>query len=193
MRPIQLETTRMILKTITPASADSILNFYHNNREFLEPVEAERSPNFYTRKYMKQLLKWDNNCLYSGTAVRFWLFLKNTTEEPIGTISLTNIQRGVYQSCQIGYKLDRSFQKKGYMSEALIKIMEYAFYPLKLHRLEAYIMPENQASIALVERLGFEKEGLCKSFLKINGKWEDHLQYAFVNEDSPSTCYSHDL
>lgn len=82
----------------------------------------------------------------------------------------------------MGYRLDERAQGKGYMREAILRVVQYAFDEMKLHRIEANIMPHNVRSIKLITAVGFEEEGLAKKYLKINGKWQDHLQYVVLNE-----------
>ncbi|WP_278244288.1 GNAT family N-acetyltransferase [Caldisalinibacter kiritimatiensis] len=91
--------------------------------------------------------------------------------------------RGPFLSCFLGYKLDKDEVNKGYMTEALKMGIDIAFNELKLHRIEANIMPKNEASLRIVKKLGFYEEGVAKKYLKINGKWEDHIHMVLLNED----------
>jgi len=75
------------------------------------------------------------------------------------------------------------YERRGYMSEGLGLILRYAFKQLKLHRLEANIQPRNRASIALVKRAGFVREGYSKRYLKVCGQWRDHERWAILSED----------
>lgn len=77
--------------------------------------------------------------------------------------------------------MDKAYIQKGLMKEALRSAVSYVFDVLKLHRIEANVMPKNSASIKLLESLGFEQEGLAKNYLKINEKWEDHIHFAIRN------------
>lgn len=183
MQPIQIVTQRLCLKTLTPSAASDVLEFYIENRDFLEPFEPMRDPNFYTRQHQRLLLKYDQKGMAESSMIRFWIFEKNDMARPIGTISLTNIMRGVFQSCFLGYKIAEVHSRKGYMTEALFEILQYAFGELDLHRVEANIMPSNTASLALVRKFGFHEEGMAIRYLKINGDWEDHLHMVLLNED----------
>ena len=98
-------------------------------------------------------------------------------------ISFSNIVRGNLLSCTVAYKLDKDEIKKGYMLEALDFAINIVFKDLKLHRIEANIMPRNRASIKLVKRLGFNYEGTAQKYLKINGEWEDHIHMVKLNND----------
>ena len=85
-------------------------------------------------------------------------------------------------SCHLGYKLDKDEVNKGYVTEAIQKGIDIMFNELKLHRIEANIMPKNKCSLRVVEKLGFYNEGLAYKYLKINGKWEDHIHMVLLND-----------
>ncbi len=68
------------------------------------------------------------------------------------------------------------------MSEAVARVADIAFNDLRLHRIEANIMPRNKRSIQVVEKNGFIYEGVSKRYLRINGNWEDHAHYVLLNE-----------
>ena len=78
-------------------------------------------------------------------------------------------------------KLDKEFVGRGYMTEVVNKVLEIAFEDLKLHRIEANIMPRNIPSIKVVQKCGFEKEGVSKKYLNVNGVWEDHYHFVKLN------------
>ena len=101
----------------------------------------------------------------------------------IGTCSISNIVRGVFQSCHMGYSIDRNFEGQGRMQRIAEHTIAYAFGELNLHRIIANHMPKNIRSQALLKKLGFEREGYAKEFLKINGKWEDHVLNSLINRE----------
>lgn len=183
MKKLVLETERLILKNLPPSYASKTLKFYEDNRDFLEPFEPERPSFFYTKHHQKQMLRWDQEGFNGLGMVRLWIFEKNGPDMPIGTIALSNIIRGVFQSCFVGYKLDQKHIQQGYMTEAMLKVIEYAFFEMNLHRIEANIMPHNEPSLKLVRKLGFHEEGTAVKYLKIRGTWEDHIHMVLINED----------
>ncbi len=101
----------------------------------------------------------------------------------VGGVTLSNVRRGVSQSAMLGYWLGVSYVGQGLMTRAVRTVLPFVFETLKLHRLEAATQPHNQASIGVLERNGFHKEGLLKGYLKIDGSWQDHLLYARTAED----------
>ncbi len=113
------------------------------------------------------------------------VFLICRTEDNaiMGSIALSQIFRGGFLSAYLGYQIGAEFARKGYMTEAIQLMLRHAFVNLKLHRLEANIQPGNVASIALVKRAGFVREGYSKRYLKIGGRWRDHERWAILVED----------
>ena len=101
----------------------------------------------------------------------------------VGMINLSQIFRGGFQNAYLGYYVGERYAGQGYMTEALRLMLRYAFFELKLHRLEANIQPQNVASIALVRRAGFVREGYSRRYLKICGRWRDHERWALIAED----------
>lgn len=101
----------------------------------------------------------------------------------MGSIVLSQIFRGGFLSAYLGYQIGAAFARQGYMTEAIQLMLRYAFIDLKLHRLEANIQPGNGASLALVKRAGFVREGYSRRYLKIGGRWRDHERWAILVED----------
>ena len=118
---------------------------------------------------------------------RYFLCLAKT-DEIIGTFNISAIVRGYFQSAFLGYEIFFPYQGKGYMSKGLVLLLKEAFENLNLHRLEANIQPQNIASIRLVSKAGFVKEGFSKNYLKVGGiEWKDHERWAILNETHENT------
>ncbi|WP_105616110.1 GNAT family N-acetyltransferase [Vallitalea okinawensis] len=175
-------TERLELRILKPEDAKLVLDFYIRNREFLQPWEPLRDESFFTLEQQKEMLEMEYSKIKAEESLRLWMFKKGE-KKAIGNIGFSNIVRGVFQSCHLGYKLDGAATGNGYMNEALVKGIELAFNDLKLHRIEANIIPRNHASIHVVEKLGFHDEGLAKEYLKINDVWEDHIHYTLLNKN----------
>jgi len=176
------ETPRLYLKVPNKTSAGLILDYYLRNRDFLREWEPLRDDDFFTVEYQEKQLQKDAGSMENGSLLRLWIFNKEESNRIIGSVAFNNIVRGAFQSCHLGYKLDKEEVNKGYITEALKKGIEIIFNDYKLHRIEANIMPKNEASLRVVEKLGFYNEGLAYKYLKINGKWEDHIHMVLLNE-----------
>lgn len=109
-----------------------------------------------------------------------FLVFDSADERLVGGIALTNVQRGVTQSASVGYWLGRSVTGRGYMTDALAAVVRFSFRVLRLHRLEAATQPHNAASIRVLERNGFVREGYARGYLKIDGQWRDHVLFGLV-------------
>jgi ribosomal-protein-alanine N-acetyltransferase len=101
----------------------------------------------------------------------------------VGTVNLFDVARGPFQAAGIGYYVGVRFAGQGYMTEALALALRHAFVTLGLHRVEAAIQPDNRASIRLVRRAGFHREGLSRGYIKMGGRWRDHERWALLRED----------
>jgi len=180
---INYNTERLILKILHPNEADKVLSFYENNKEHFEPWEPERDPNFYTLPYQRLSLSIEYNLMLQSKLLRYWIFLCDNPQTIIGSVNFYNIIRGSYYTCQLGYKFDQGHLNRGYALESITAGMRILFSDHKIHRIEANIMPQNIRSIHLIEKLGFSYEGLSKSSIHINHKWEDHARYAYINTE----------
>lgn len=177
----EYETDRLLLKILQADSARQILDFYYRNKTIFEPFEPTKPYNYYTVEYQKKLTGYEYNLALHLKYVRFFVMEKNAPDYIIGTISFSNIQLYPYLSCITGYKFDSVHQGQGFSSEAMHKCISIIFKELKLHRIEAYIMPKNTSSIRFIERQGFQYEGINYKQIEIDGKWQDHLRYSLIN------------
>lgn len=180
---MSIQTERLQLRILHPNEADKVLKFYSQNREFFEPWEPERDVNFYTLSYQRLSLSIEYNLMQQGKLLRYWVFLKTDPSTIIGSVNYYNIVKGSYFTCQLGYKFDHCNLGKGYALESIRESMKILFSDYEIHRIEANIMPSNLRSIHLVQKLGFQYEGLAISNIKINHKWEDHVRYAYINNE----------
>jgi len=100
----------------------------------------------------------------------------------MGYVNLSNIVRGAFQACYVGYGLAEESVGRGLMTEALRAVIDFAWGTLKLHRVMANYLPENERSAKVLAGLGFEVEGYAKKYLYIDGRWQDHVLTALTNE-----------
>lgn len=108
------------------------------------------------------------------------LVTRRDDDDLVGVCNVSQIIRGVFQSAFLAYYAFAPHARQGLMSEGLGLVKRYAFRTLRLHRLEANVQPENEASIALLRRAGFRKEGYSPRYLKIAGRWRDHERWAVL-------------
>jgi ribosomal-protein-alanine N-acetyltransferase len=108
------------------------------------------------------------------------LICLRSTGAVAGLVNINSIIRGRFQCGSLSYAVFAPTAGKGYMTEGLGLVVRYAFEQLRLHRLEASIQPGNHASLSLVRRLGFRREGYCPEMLFIDGAWRDHERWAIT-------------
>jgi ribosomal-protein-alanine N-acetyltransferase len=101
----------------------------------------------------------------------------------VGVININDPIMGGFRSASLGYYGSAPYAGRGYMTEGLALVLDQAFTVLELHRLEANVQPGNAASLALIQRLGFRKEGFSPSFLRVGGVWRDHERWAMLADD----------
>ncbi len=112
-----------------------------------------------------------------------FLIFRVEDDAVVGSVRLSEIVRGNFHSAYLGYAIGAPYLRRGYMTEALQLVLRYAFRELGLHRVEANIQPGNEASLALVRRAGFTREGFSRRYLKLGGRWRDHERWALLRED----------
>ena len=152
------------------------------SRAFLTPWEPIWPPDDLTRSAFRRRLKRYAEDQRGDLAYAFLIF-RSDDNAMVGGLTLANIQRGVAQAGSIGYWIGAPFVRKGYMTAAVRALIPYGFTTLRLHRLEAACIPDNTASIRLLERTAFKREGYARGYLCINGIWQDHLLYARLKDD----------
>nr|WP_310257385.1 GNAT family protein [Fictibacillus barbaricus] len=176
----KLQAENIYIRLIKPEDAEEMLELQLLNRTFFQQFAMERDEKFYTLDGQRDRLERLVTYALDDTDYYFGIFTCGDNKL-IGSINLFSVMRGSIQSAFVGYFLDKKQNGKGYTTEAVKLIVKYAFDELKLHRVEAGVMPHNLGSIRVLEKAGFEKEGLARKNVKINGKWEDHQQMAIVN------------
>ena len=173
---------KVVLRAPTPADYPEWVQLRFESRRFLAPWEPVWPADELTRLGYRRRIKRYQREIREGTGYPFFIF---RTDEPalIGGLTLSHVQRGVTQSAALGYWMGERYARQGYMTDAVRAVVAYAFDTLRLHRVEAACLPHNVASIGLLEKTGFTREGYARSFLCIDGRWQDHLLFAIVAGD----------
>lgn len=154
------------------------------SRGFLTPWEPTWPSDDLTRGAFRRRLKRYAEDQRADLAYAFMVF-RNDDGALVGGLTLANIRRGVAQAGSLGYWMGAQFARHGFMTAALRALIPFANENLRLHRLEAACIPGNDASIRLLEKTGFKREGYAREYLCINGAWQDHLLYARLRSDAP--------
>lgn len=177
---------KCVLKVLSPEHCRKVLRFYSENQDFFSPWEIEWPENFLTEEYMQTLSEREYLMFINGAFVRFYLFTPEDKkfEKIIGTVSLNHIRGGYYQSGELGYKIHKDYLRMGYAKDGILSCLSYAFNEMSLHRVSCFISSKNHPSLSLMKRLPFNIEGICHSYVKLHGKWEDHYMFSCLNDGS---------
>ena len=165
-----------MIRPVRPEDADELAALYAANRDFLAPYEPVRPPEFFTaegqRERLERQLEGETHpfAILDGDAIA-------------GTINAFSIVRDGPESCVIGYWVDGARNGRGLASAAVAEILVYVFGALALHRVEAATLVDNVASQRVLEKNGFDRIGLARRFLRIDGDWRDFLLFQRLADD----------
>jgi len=152
------------------------------NQSYLSPWEPEWNEAHLSRQSYKARLAVFKKMIANGQGYPFHMF-RADDERMIGACNITRIQRQVAQTAMLGYWVGEEFARQGFARAAVKTACQFCFNDLGLHRIEAGVQPENAASIKVLEAVGFQREGVARGFLKIDGEWRDHVIYAKLSSD----------
>jgi len=170
-----LQGERVLLRVPEPGDEVPLLEFYKRNDAFFKPFDPPRPKDFFQPSFWARFVSRSRHEFEQGASCRMIIFCPNSPGRMIGKVNLTQVARGPFQACYLGYAIDREEQGKGKMYEAAKLAIHYALYELRLHRIMANYLPTNERSARLLRRLGFVVEGYARDYLYINGAWRDHI------------------
>lgn len=180
----QLHSRRLVLRPLQPGDFPVWQGVRRRCAQWLLPWEAQRRSGqadvVESRRAFEARCDASDRERINGSAYRFGIFADGQFS---GEINLGSIQRGAFQNVYIGYWIDEACAGQGFMPEALVAAMQFAFDELGLHRVQVSIIPRNWSSRRVVEKLGVRNEGIAERYLEINGTWEDHVRYAMTSEE----------
>ena len=183
--PITCETTRLLLRPLRPEDERDFLHLLATSREAWAPWTPEGDPELDPAERFRREVARGSSGRSAGTHLRLGGF--DRTGELIGFFSLNEIVRGVFQSCYASWQVGATRMGDGLGTEGVQGLLEIAFAEpgngLALHRVQANVMPRNAASLRIVEKVGFRREGIALRYLKIAGAWEDHVLHALTREE----------
>jgi ribosomal-protein-alanine N-acetyltransferase len=179
---VVIETGRLLLMGPSPEHAPALRDYMARNREHFGPYLPPLPDGLHTLEFWHERLAAWREERSADQSLRLLLMERTPgAREIVGDCAFTNIVRGPFQACHLGYKLDHQFVGRGLMKEALSASLHYAFSSLKLHRIMANYQPTNERSGKLLRRLGFIIEGYARDYLFLNGAWRDHILTSLVN------------
>lgn len=175
------ESERLLLARLDAADAPRVVEYGLRSAEYHAPWDPIRPAGYWELSTAARRLQMEHIMAEEDRGLVLYLSLREEPGTIVGRVALNNIVRGAFHSATVGYGLAPDATGKGLMTEALGAAVEIAFDDLGLHRVEANVIPRNKRSLAVVERCGFEFEGVARSYLRIAGEWEDHARFSRVN------------
>ncbi len=181
-----LQTERLILFIPGPQDAERCVAFNRANEAHLAAWDPPMSKSQFDLEVVRSARQTAIEEALAERRFSFALTARDAAPESplLGWVYLSSIMRGVFQACYLSYSLDENAQGDGYMSEALLTVISFAFQVLRLHRLMSNYMPHNARSAKVLQRLGFTIEGRAEKYLYIANAWQDHVLTSLTNPDS---------
>lgn len=176
-------SSRLHIRPLTLSDHNSWKFVYQNIHPARNPWDESPWQDKYLTKteYQKYLAaitsEWKKDQVY-----QFGIFLKNS-KELIGLIKVSGVQRGLFQNGYIGYRIFNLYWQNQFGSEAVSAFAPWFLANSGLHRLEAGISIDNKSSLNMIKKTPFNKEGLSKKRLFVNGRWTDHWIFSFIKEN----------
>jgi len=172
--PPIIYTEHLILTILVPDDYLKLVNYQRINFQHLQSWEPLRDKAYFSEAETEKRVQANLELFHSGMCIPLVGFDKKTGQI-VCCANFSNIVQGAFQACHLGYSINQRDQGKGLMFEMLNAAIPYVFKKYQLHRIMANYIPSNIRSAQLLKRLGFEQEGLAKSYLKIAGEWQDHV------------------
>jgi [ribosomal protein S5]-alanine N-acetyltransferase len=173
---------RVYLRAPQPGDWAEWAQLRAESRAFLTPWEPTWAPDELTRNAYRRRLRRYSRDAREGFGYAFFLFRRDD-HRLLGGMTLSNVRRGVTQSCSLGYWMGQHHAGMGYMTDGVRAVLGFVFNDLGLHRLEAACLPSNERSKGVLRSVGFHEEGLARQYLKIDGAWRDHVLFAMLAGD----------
>jgi len=184
-----LLTSRLRIELAVPEHAESFAEHFARNREHLARWEPRRD-GAESVEHWRVRLAGSLVDFAAGRGVHLVALPLDGDGPLVARVNFSQISRGVFHSCMLGYAIDREFEGRGLMYEALAASIDWLFETMKLHRVQANHLPENERSARLLARLGFVREGLARDYLFINGAWRDHVLNARLNRRFDASVFA---
>lgn len=171
----------LLIRYPQPGDELDLVAFHARNREHFTPSGSINPATHLRSEWWTEFMHNNADERERDVAVRFLVFSTVSGSVLIAKINYSQIFRGPFQACYLGYALDEAFCGRGLMTQALRLTNDFMFREQHIHRIMANYLPENVASGRVLERLGFVKEGIAKDYLRINGVWRDHVLTSLTN------------
>jgi len=179
---VSIQGEKCYIRTFQEKDAQSLTGLVSRNKYFWSTYEPLQRPEYYKVDAQYKKIQESLYLMDSKREFTFGIY-ELRTNNLIGHIALYAVKRLPYSSAFVGYAMDEIYIGKGIVTEAVKMVVRFAFEQVGLHRVEAYVSTQNSASIRVLEKSGFQREGLLRKLLYINGQWVDHYMYACLEDE----------
>jgi ribosomal-protein-alanine N-acetyltransferase len=178
-------TDKLVLRPPSTQDVPEIRRALRSNAVHLRPWSIAAAPGedvaslaSVSRAVLQNRREWKR-----GQAFVFLVTLRSEDRRVVGRVTLGGVLRGAFQNAYLGYWIDKDEQGRGLMTDAVRAATAFAFSAAGLHRVQAAVMPRNGASLRVLEKIGYRREGMAERYLCIAGRWEDHALFAVTAEE----------
>ena len=179
----RIQSKKLVIRVPERQDAKALITYLMENRDHFSGTDPKRPPEFYSEPFWAERIAQFQSACRADRAVHFYLFNSEDNAEIVGSVELSQIARGPFQACYLGFGVAKKRQGEGLMFEAVGAVIAYAFGELNLHRIMANHLPDNERSARLLARLEFQREGIAQEYLRINGVWRDHVLMSLTNKN----------
>lgn len=176
----KIVTENSVITLLKPEQAALIQAFYSRNEAFFRPWFPSRDPEFFSLTYWQKRLDAAYEEFLADRSIYFVSLTKDETEV-LAVANFSSVIEGAFKGCFLHFALDHQHQGQGLMYTTLCNTLNYVFCELDLHRVMSSCPLNNLRAQNLLKQLGFEQEGVMRSYLKINGQWQDHSLNSLLN------------
>jgi ribosomal-protein-alanine N-acetyltransferase len=166
-------------RLLAPDDAPALRQIAQDDHDFLAPWEPQCDERWLTEAGQREEIGARLDQYRLGLALPHVVL--DGAGEVVGRITLNNVVRGAFQSCSVGYWIRSAANGRGHATSAVRRMLALAFDELGLHRVEAGTLVHNAASQRVLERNGFVRFGLAPQYLRIAGRWQDHVLYQVLD------------
>ncbi|WP_295010685.1 GNAT family N-acetyltransferase [uncultured Microbacterium sp.] len=172
------------LRPLRPGDGAPLATAYRRNRAHLAPWEPARTEDFYTASRQTRAVSHTLREVSVGRSAAY--VLSDDEERIVGRVNLSDVVRGAFDSCHLGYWIDATLTGRGLAQRAVAEVARRARDEWGLHRIQAATLLHNAASQRVLRATGFSEIGCAPRYLRIAGEWQDHLLFQRILADSPS-------
>lgn len=179
---IEFSTRNLIIRQSELSQAPAMLDYFARNREHFNLAMHDLPESFYSLEVQQKRLESELDAAINLRGLRLYIYEKHDRQfdNIIGDIGIFRMNFYPAYDCEVSFKIDRNYEVKGIMKEAMAAVISFIFNDIGIHRICGHTLPENKRSQQFLRSLGFQEEGISRAYLHFAGKWRDHLRFSLI-------------